>query len=221
MQGALLLQSWLRAPGSPVSSSILALPMDRLLVFTSDPIASRVIDVFLDESNKAIPYKDRRTFLRNLIGHYHFLADDRIGSRGADRCWQVADPFLKAQIATSLIPHEYDLQGSHFGHFFLRKVNLPLFKRKPHEWKDKQARDVGGTPAELHARAAKQQAEAEQAKAAAAAVEPVLEAKSEILEGVAPVNGEAKKEKKKRKKEKADEIDEVFSMAAKRGKTRA
>ena len=210
MQGALLLQSWLRVPGSPVSASLLAVPMDRLLVFTSDPIASRVVDVFLDESNKAIPYKDRRTFLRALIGHYHLLADDRIGSRVADRCWQVADPFLKAQIATSLLPHEYDLQNSHFGHFFLRKVNLPLFKRKPQEWKDRQAKDVGGTPAELHARAAKFQAEAEQAKASA-------EAKVETAPEEAAVVIDGKKEKKKRKKETTDEIDEVF-RSTKKGK---
>lgn len=210
MQGALLLQSWLRVPRSPVSTSILALPIERLLVFTSDPIASRVIDVFLDESNRSVSYKDRRTFLRNLIGHYHVLADDRIGSRVADRCWATADPFLKAQIATSLLSHEYDLQASHFGHFFLRKVNLPLFKRKPQEWKDRQARDVGGTPAELHARAAKQQLQAEQARAIAqvqaqeAAIEPAQ------LETEPGVEGKKEKKDKKRKKERVDEIDEVF-----------
>lgn len=207
MQGALLLQCWLRVPKSPVCSAILALPIERLLVYTSDPIASRVIDVFLDESNKAVKYKDRRTFLRNLIGHYHHIADDRIGSRVADRCWATADPFLKVQIATSLIPHDYDLQGSHFGHFFLRKVNLPLFKRKPAEWKDKQARDVGGTPAELHAKAAKQQKEAEQARAAARATQ--VEAAFSVESAAQQAKQDEKKDKK-RKNQKVDEIDEVF-----------
>lgn len=96
VQGALLLQAWLRLPKCPVAESILQTPIDRLLTYTSDPTASRVIDVFLDEAtNPAVAYKDRRNFLKNLIGHYQQLADDRIGSRVADRCWATADPFLK------------------------------------------------------------------------------------------------------------------------------
>lgn len=60
-------------------------------------MASRVIDAFLDEENTAIAYKDRRNFLKSLIGQYQTLADDRIGSRVAERCWLVADPFLKVR----------------------------------------------------------------------------------------------------------------------------
>jgi nucleolar protein 9 len=95
LQGSLLLQAWLQLKDCPVTRSLIAMPMERLIVLGSDPVASRIIDAFLDEDNKAIPYKDRRTFLRTLIGHYQTLADDRIGSRVAERCWLVADPFLK------------------------------------------------------------------------------------------------------------------------------
>lgn len=97
LQGSLILQSWLHIKGNAVTQSFLAMPIARLLVLASDPVASRAIDAFLDEENKAIPYKDRRNFLRNLIGHYQTLADDRIGSRVAERCWAVADPFLKVR----------------------------------------------------------------------------------------------------------------------------
>merc|ERR1711939_936956 len=100
MQGALLLQAWLRIPKCPVSESILQTPIDRLLTYTSDLMASRIIDVFLDDQeNPAVAYKDRRNFLKNLIGHYQKLADDRIGSRVADRCWAAADPFLKVRLS--------------------------------------------------------------------------------------------------------------------------
>lgn len=95
LQGSLLLQSWLKLEKNSVTTSLLALPIPRLITFASDPTASRVIDAFLDEDNKAVAYKDRRAFLRNLIGHYQTLSDDRIGSRVAERCWAVADPFLK------------------------------------------------------------------------------------------------------------------------------
>lgn len=95
LQGSLLLQSWLKLEKNSVTTSLLALPIPRLISLASDPTASRVIDAFLDEDNRAVAYKDRRAFLRNLIGHYQTLSDDRIGSRVAERCWAVADPFLK------------------------------------------------------------------------------------------------------------------------------
>jgi len=99
VQGSLILQSWLQIKNNSVTTSLLAMPIARLIVLASDPMASRVIDAFLEEENKAVPYKDRRNFLRNLIGHYQTLADDRIGSRVAERCWAVADPFLRVSKA--------------------------------------------------------------------------------------------------------------------------
>jgi len=33
----------------------------------------------------------------SLIGHFHTLVDDRIGSRVGDRCWAFADPYLKVR----------------------------------------------------------------------------------------------------------------------------
>ena len=220
MQGALLLQAWLRLPSSPVVQSILRTPIERLLVFTSDPIGSHVIDVFLDEDNAAVTNKDRRTFLLNLIGHYPKLADDRIGSRVADRCWQAADPFLRDKIAHSLLKDELNLQNSHYGHFFLRKVNLPLFRRDPREWRDRQARDVGGTPAELYARAAEKQQmlqlhSQEQQQQKQQQAQDYVSLSNSTLDGA-----RATKEKKKRKKIKTqgtDEIDQLFETV-KRGK---
>lgn len=217
-QGALLLQAWLRVPASPVSASLLATPFERLLLFCSDPMASRVIDVFLDESNRAISHKDRRNFLRSLIGHYDALASDRLGSRVADRCWAVADPFLKDKIAASLVPHEYALQNSNFGYYFLRKVNLPLYKRNKDEWKARQGRGEGGTPAELHAQAARKLQEQQQAKAEAEAARQRQEATAAASSALADETEPSKKDKKKRKKDKVDEIDEVFKTV-KRGKT--
>jgi nucleolar protein 9 len=124
---------------------------------------------------------------------------------------------MKDKIAESLIEHEYTLQSSHFGHYFLRKVNLPLYKRDKREWRDRQAREVGGTPAELHAQAAKQELlqkqqqaqQAEKQESQATPAEPIEAANNE---------GDGKKRKdRKRKKEKVDEIDELFNTV-KRGK---
>lgn len=75
----------------------------------------------------------------SLIGHYHELADDRIGSRVVERCWATADVYLKDKIAASLVEQQNFLQASQYGHFFARKVELPLFQRRREEWKLKMA----------------------------------------------------------------------------------
>lgn len=58
-----------------------------------DVTASRVIDVILN--SPTVSHKEKRKFVMHLIGHYHILVDDRIGSRVGDNCWAFADPFLK------------------------------------------------------------------------------------------------------------------------------
>ncbi len=85
-------------------ASLTSLPVTELINLSRNSISSRVLDEFLD--SKTVPQKAKRKFLLSLIGHYHELVDDRIGSRVADRCWASADPYLKEKIARSLIAQE-------------------------------------------------------------------------------------------------------------------
>lgn len=84
----------------------------------------------------------------SLLGHYHTLADSRIGSRVVERCWAVADVYLKDKMAASLAEHQTFLQQSSYGHFFARKLELPLWERRREQWKGKMAaalaREKGG-----------------------------------------------------------------------------
>lgn len=104
---------------------------------TQSATSSRVIDAFL--SSPTTPPSALRKFIMSLIGHYHTLADDRIGSRVVERCWAVADVYLKDKIAASLVEHQTFLQQSSYGHFFARKVELPLWERRREQWKGKMA----------------------------------------------------------------------------------
>lgn len=61
------------------------------------PVASHVIDAALE--SPTVSPKDRRKLLLRFSGHYHELADDRLGSRVADKCWATADVFLKVRKA--------------------------------------------------------------------------------------------------------------------------
>ena len=115
-QGAVLLQAILKLP-SPynqsvldrcvqdchiasrtliLSCSIFAQSIDDLIAIAHDVTSSRVLDVVLQSAT--VPFKDKRKFVMQFIGHYHTLVDDRIGSRVGDNCWAFADPYLRVRI---------------------------------------------------------------------------------------------------------------------------
>ncbi|KAI5481043.1 rRNA processing protein Nop9 [Pseudohyphozyma bogoriensis] len=155
-QGSVLLQSWLKL-SSPhqqvVIDSINSLGVPGITTLTRDATSSRVLDALL--SSPTTPAREKRKFLMSLIGHYHLLADDRLGSRVVERCWEAADVFLKDKIAASLVDHANFLQASAYGHFFARKLELPLWQRRRADWKAKMAaaapgRKMEDRPAVVH-----------------------------------------------------------------------
>lgn len=103
IQGALILQSWLKLPSphnTPVIDSLVSIPMEMLLLYTSHSVASRVVDAALD--SPSVRPRDRRRLLMHFLGSYHRLADDRLGSRVADHCWAAADVYLKVRVSPSM-----------------------------------------------------------------------------------------------------------------------
>ncbi|KAI0313257.1 armadillo-type protein [Amylostereum chailletii] len=137
--GAPLLQSLLKlsAPHNEiVLKSIQAMSVDDVISLAHHAMSSRVLDALLESAT--ISPKHRRAFIMKLIGHYHRLVDDRIGSRVGDRCWGTADTFLKEKIARSLVTQEAFLSGSYYGKFFARNLNLYLLQRRPDEWRNLQ-----------------------------------------------------------------------------------
>lgn len=172
--------------------SINSLGFDGILPLTRDATSSRVLDSLL--SSPTTPPREIRRFLLSLLGHYHTLADDRIGSRVVERCWATADVYLKDKIAASLTEQGNFLQSSQFGHFFARKVELPLFMRRREEWKAKMARQM--------------------------AEQKGLRMPGAPAGGA---QGGASTEEKKRRERPADEVDEIFggkaARPAKKGRT--
>ncbi|POW00374.1 hypothetical protein PSTT_13186 [Puccinia striiformis] len=65
-------------------------------------------------------------FTMRFLGNFHLLADDRIGSHIAETFWAISDVYLKEKMASSLVNQQIFLQKSSFGHFFLKKLELPL-----------------------------------------------------------------------------------------------
>jgi len=200
VQGSTLLQSLLRLPephNAMIIDSLTSLPVTELINLSRNSISSRVLDEFLD--SKTVPQKAKRKFLLSLIGHYHELADDRIGSRVADRCWASADPYLKEKIARSLITQERFLLSSQYGRFFARKLQLHLLKRDTERWKAAQA----------------QASPAPKPDVAQETSRPTVTTISEPDSGS---QEKGKKRKRKREPDNADEIDVVFASLGKKSK---
>ncbi|KAI0676770.1 ARM repeat-containing protein [Trametes maxima] len=188
-QGAVLLQSILRLPAPDVDvvlNSLQAIGVDEVIKMAHHVTSSRVLDALLE--SLTVAHKDKRKFVMSLLGHYHVLVDDRIGSRVGERCWAFADPYLKEKIARSVIPHEHALAGSAYGKFFSRHLALHILQRDPERWKGMQTvTKVPDVPTPV----------AVERKVAATASD-------------APDASPKKAEKSKRKAHKQDEIDALF-----------
>ncbi|KAI0643707.1 ARM repeat-containing protein [Trametes meyenii] len=188
-QGAILLQSILRssAPGVDVSiNSLQAIGIDEVIKMAHHVTSSRVLDALLE--SPTVSHKDKRKFVMSLLGHYHVLVDDRIGSRVGERCWAFADPYLKEKIARSVIPHEHALAGSAYGKFFSRHLALHILRRDPERWKSMQT----------------------VTKAPAIPTQAVAEHKAAVTASDAPDSSPKRAETGKRKAHKQDEIDALF-----------
>lgn len=174
-----------------------ALPFDSLLALSRSATSSHILDTLL--TAPTVPPRALRAFIMSLLGHYHTLADDRIGSRVAERCFASADVYLKDKMAQSLFEQQNDLQRSAYAHFFARKLELPLWGRRRDDWKAKMARL---TQEEKERARAEQQGNNDAPAQAAQAAAPSAGAAAE-----AP-------QRKKKRERKADEVDEIFASAA-------
>lgn len=139
----------------------------------------------------------------SLLGHYAELADDRIGSRVAERCFASADVYLKDKIAQSLFDQQNDLQRSAYAHFFARKLELPLWGRRRGDWKAKMAIVTNEEKARLRA------------ENGAVHLDPgATSAATSSAADVAASEGASTKPSKKKRERKADEVDQIFALGA-------
>ncbi|KAK0467762.1 uncharacterized protein EV420DRAFT_1501188 [Desarmillaria tabescens] len=137
VQGALLLQSMLplKDPyNAGIIESILSLPITSLIPLTQHPISSRVLDIFLD--SLTVPHKAKHRLILAFLGHFHELVDDRIGSQVGERCWGWSDTYMKEEITCSVMDYKQGLAALFYGKFFVRALNLYVWKKRPGEWRD-------------------------------------------------------------------------------------
>ncbi|KAL9936822.1 hypothetical protein V8E36_004057 [Tilletia maclaganii] len=144
LPGSLLLQAMIRmeAPANQAVLQSLLHPLHgpglvlRTLAKTAP--GSHVLLTALGSSTT--PFKERTTLFRALLPLIVDITVDEVGgkwgSRVADAVWDWADPFFKDKIASEALKHERTLLSSHFGNFFLKRINVALYRRDPRKWRE-------------------------------------------------------------------------------------
>lgn len=80
--------------------SINSLSTEEVIRIAHNATSSRVLDILFE--SPTVSFKAKRRFVMSLIGHYHTLVDDQIGSRIGDRCWAFADTYLRVRLGCSV-----------------------------------------------------------------------------------------------------------------------
>lgn len=135
IQGSLLCQSLLRLPepgNSPVLESILGL--SSLLSLTSNPTTVHILLAFY-QSDANCTFTQRTALSTKILSELSSMLGDKFGSRVIDCVFDTSDAFFKEKVMKQCIQDEYSLLSSHYSRFFLKRVNMSLFRKDIGQWK--------------------------------------------------------------------------------------
>jgi len=204
IQGCLLLQSLAQCPGAnevvlqsyvpplliaeerSLTDRLIDQPTETLLSYSTNPIASRLLDIVL--THPSIPTKFRRRLISTLTPHLEDLLSDKIGSRVAERVWESADGYTKEKIAKILVKSSESIRRSQYGRYLWPKLKLDVMMRRPDQWR---AEAIGVKHHFAH-----------QKEAAVKPTSTEVDAEGEVKDTEQP-----EEEDKKRK---TDDIDDLF-----------
>ncbi|KAE8269690.1 hypothetical protein A4X09_0g2657 [Tilletia walkeri] len=148
LYGSVILQSMLKTEASASETVYHSLlhPLNGLELLRSLAQSAAGMHVLVTALGSATAtFKNRTALFRAVLP---ILVDITVGENGkwgsrvADACWDWADPFFKDKIAAEALRRERNLLSSTFGKFFLRRVNVGLYRRDPRKWKEELTRTV-------------------------------------------------------------------------------
>jgi nucleolar protein 9 len=122
-----------REKGSRLMNSLIDQPTETLITYSTNPIASRLLDIVL--THPSIPTKYRRRLISTLTPHLEDLLADKIGSRVAERVWESADGYTKEKIAKILVKSSESIRRSQYGRYLWPKLKLDIMMRRPDQWR--------------------------------------------------------------------------------------
>jgi nucleolar protein 9 len=136
LHGSLLAQSMLQAEDTCnlIYDSLLALPVELLVLYAKDPTASRIIQLAVTCETSTMPI--RRQLVPLFFGHMVELATDSAGSHLADALWDgtKGSHFMKERLAKELQENETILRESRYGRSVWKNWSMDLYQRRFHDW---------------------------------------------------------------------------------------
>jgi nucleolar protein 9 len=135
MQGSLLCQSLLRLPepgNTPLIDSILTLPS--LLPLSTNPISVHIILAPFQE-NASTAFAQRISLSTKILSELSPMLSDKFASRAIDCVFDKSDAFFKEKIMRRCIEEENTILTTNFGRYFLKRVNISLFRKDVGMWK--------------------------------------------------------------------------------------
>jgi hypothetical protein len=136
VQGALIVQALLKYTPQysvPYQKSLLQTSLEQLKAYTICPVASRVMDAFLESTS--VTNKSKRDFAALFKSNYIDLALNKYSSRFLDKLFQKSNLLGKEVIAQELSNGKKLLEKDFFGRFCVKNFLLELYQRRPDEWK--------------------------------------------------------------------------------------
>eukprot|EP00898_Chlorokybus_atmophyticus_P000557 jgi/Chlat1/1501/Chrsp12S02043 len=137
--GCAMLQTILGFPttcSKPFLDAFSALEPTQALMMARDPIASHVVEAFLQGPAGE---KLKKKFIRKLIGHFADLGTEAAGSHCVEKCFAWGDLKLKEAITAELVAGHTKLVNSKYGPFLLSKCGVDRYAHHPDEWRARQA----------------------------------------------------------------------------------
>lgn len=138
-QGSLLCQSLisLREPGStPLLDSVLSLPS--LLPICNNPTTVHIILAPL-QPEADCSFSQRKLLSTKILAELTTLLKDKFGSRVIDIVFDRNDAFVKEKILRKCVEEEQRILSSNYGRYFLKRVDIALFRKSVGQWKQKIA----------------------------------------------------------------------------------
>jgi nucleolar protein 9 len=136
VHGSLLAQSMLQAEDTSnlIYDSLLALPVELLVLCAKDPTASHIIQLAVTCETSTVPI--RRQLVPLFFGHMVELATDSAGSHLADALWDgtKGSHFMKERLAKELQENEAVLRESKYGRSVWKNWSMDLYQRRFYDW---------------------------------------------------------------------------------------
>jgi len=134
--GSLLIQKiflFHHTHSTPFVESLISFPGDKLYELSTDPIASHILEAFLDSIQVLSPSKHLLT--SKLLPYFDKMSVDTYGSHSVEKCFSNATISDKELIADKLVGMLQRLSQDRHGVFVSKNLHLKQFSESKNSWR--------------------------------------------------------------------------------------